>query len=306
MMPVDTGDIGWIAVDWGTTHLRVWAVGKDGQVIARRNSDRGMSKLEQSQFEPALIALISDLMPADRDIAIIACGMVGSRQGWTDAGYVAAPCAPLNVAHAATPDSTRLLLHILPGIKQTKPADVMRGEETQIAGFLRKQPGFDGVVCLPGTHSKWVHVSAGEIVSFQTFMTGELYSLLSYGSVLRHSMVTDGWDDEAFATAISDAGAHPAAFSAQLFRLRASSLINDTPPETVRARLSGLLIGLELKAARPYWLGRNVAVVGRNDLAQLYMVGLRAQGLSPQIADYEDMALLGLTAAYEALAEATT
>ena len=54
----------------------------------------------------------------------------------------------------------------------------MRGEETQIAGFLSEFPGFDGVVCLPGTHTKWVHLSAGEIVSFRTFMTGELFGLL--------------------------------------------------------------------------------------------------------------------------------
>jgi len=74
-------------------------------------------------------------------------------------------------------------MHILPGLKQDKNPDVMRGEETQIAGFLAGNPDFDGVLCLPGTHTKWVHISAKEIVSFQTVMTGELFALLSQNSV---------------------------------------------------------------------------------------------------------------------------
>ena len=64
----------------------------------------------------------------------------------------------------------------------------MRGEETQIAGALSLMPGFDGVLCLPGTHSKWAQICAGEVVSFQTFMTGEMFALLSEQSVLRHGL----------------------------------------------------------------------------------------------------------------------
>jgi phosphonate metabolism protein PhnN/1,5-bisphosphokinase (PRPP-forming) len=92
----------------------------------------------------------------------------------------------------------RLSVHVAPGLRQGKPADVMRGEETQIAGFLALNPNWDGVICLPGTHSKWVHISAGEVVSFQTFLTGEMFALLSQASVLRHGMQGDGWDDAAF------------------------------------------------------------------------------------------------------------
>ena len=107
-------------------------------------------------------------------------------------------------------------------------ADVMRGEETQIAGFLRLNTGWDGVICLPGTHSKWVHVSAGEIISFRTFMTGELYGLLADASVLRHSVGGEDWDAAAFETALSDTIARPANLAAGLFRLRASHLLDGT------------------------------------------------------------------------------
>ena len=301
MSDLEPQNVCWFAVDWGTTHLRVWAVGDNRAIVSRRKSDLGMSKLEQADFDPALGALIYDLMPADRDVPIIACGMVGSRQGWVDAGYVTTPCTPPGIACSAVTAGTKSPVHILSGVKQEKPADVMRGEETQIAGYLRQRPDFDGVVCLPGTHTKWVHVSAGEIVSFQTCMTGELFFVLSEKSVLRHSMVTDAWDNDAFAAAIKDTMTRPAYFAAHLFTLRAESLINDVPPETTRSRLSGLLIGLELAAARPFWLGRNVTIIGTKDLARLYLLGLQAQGLSPDLADCEDMALLGLTAAYETL-----
>ncbi len=289
----------WIAVDWGTTHLRVWAIGHDGQVIAGRNSDRGMAKLDRSEFEPAIRALIADWIPADRDIPIIACGMVGSRQGWAEAEYIATPCAPPGVTHLARPANTTLSVHILAGIKQVNPADVMRGEETQIAGYLRQQPDFDGVICLPGTHTKWVRVSAGKVVRFQTFMTGELFGLLSEKSVLHQSVATSGWDSSAFLQAVDDAVAQPASMAAELFRLRASSLIDAMPPQKARARLSGLLIGLELAAARPIWRDIKVTIVGRNDLAHLYQAGLEARGVSPEIAVCEDMALAGLIAAYE-------
>jgi len=97
---------------------------------------------------------------------VVACGMVGARQGWKEAPYVCVPCPtlPNGFTHAPTQDAN-LLVHIIPGISQTKPADVMRGEETQITGFLARNPNWDGVICLPGTHTKWVHVSADEIVA---------------------------------------------------------------------------------------------------------------------------------------------
>ncbi len=104
-------------------------------------------------------------------------------------------------------------------------------------------PGFDGVLCLPGTHSKWVHLSAGEVVSFQTFMTGEMFALLSEQSVLRHGMAGEGWDEAAFDEGVSDALSRPERIGARLFALRAEGLMSGLVPAAARARLSGLLIG---------------------------------------------------------------
>ena len=189
----------WIAVDWGTSNLRAWLMGKDG-VIGMVTSDKGMGALERDGFEPELLRLVGDYLPESGTVPVIACGMVGARQGWHEAPYVTTPCTAPGVGQAVTPEvrDPRLKVRILPGVSQASPADVMRGEETQIAGFLAANPEFDGVLCLPGTHTKWVHISAREIVSFRTFMTGEIFALLSGQSVLRHSVAGDGWHQAAF------------------------------------------------------------------------------------------------------------
>lgn len=296
----------WIAVDWGTSNLRVWAMGPDGSVLAEAGSDDGMGKLAPADFEAALLRLIAAWLAGHPPV--LACGMVGSRQGWVEAPYRAVPCTPLDRA-ALIPAPTvdpRLKVMIAPGLMQAQPADVMRGEETQIAGALRLLPGYDGVLCLPGTHSKWAHVSAGEVVSFQTFMTGELFALLSTASVLRHGMQGTGWDDAAFDTAVADALSRPERLGARLFSLRAQGLIAGLSPDAARARLSGLLIGMELAGAKPYWLGQPVTLIGAEKLSTAYARGLAAQGVAAQRLSVTDCTLAGLASLspqYEAAPE---
>ncbi len=286
----------WIAVDWGTSNLRVWAMGPDGP-MAHAASEDGMGRLTRDQFEPALIRLIEPWLDG-ATMPVVSCGMVGSRQGWHEAPYMTAPCPPLDVAcvvRVPTSDA-RFAMFIAPGIKQATPPDVMRGEETQIAGALAMQPGFDGVICLPGTHTKWAQVSAGEVVGFQTFMTGEMFALLSQQSVLRHGMAGDGWDDAAFDQGVADGLARPERIAARLFSLRAEGLIAGLGPDAARARLSGLLIGTELAATRPYWLGQHVVLVGSARLSAAYARALVAQGLDAQAMPADDCTLAGLAA----------
>ena len=290
----DTLTPAWIAVDWGTSNLRAWAMAENGTVLAEAESDEGMGKLARDGFEPALLRLIGPWLASRTPV--IACGMVGSRQGWIEAPYRAVPCTPLDPAALIPAPTTdpRLNVRIAPGLMQAKPADVMRGEETQIAGALRLMPDYDGVLCLPGTHSKWAHVSAGEVVSFQTFMTGEMFALLSTGSVLRHGMQGTGWDDDAFDSGVSDALSRPERLSARLFSLRAEGLIAGLSPDAARARLSGLLIGMELAAARPYWLGQRVTLIGAEKLSAAYARALAAQGVDAQRLSVTDCTLAGL------------
>ncbi|MDZ4096362.1 MAG: 2-dehydro-3-deoxygalactonokinase [Paracoccaceae bacterium] len=271
----------WIAVDWGTTRLRAYAVAA-GEPMAEAMSDDGMSRLTPAEFEPALLRLIDPWLALGAVTDVIACGMVGARQGWVEAPYRTTPCTPLDAQSLITvpTQDPRLRVRLIPGLSQTSPADVMRGEETQIAGALAVMPGFDGILCLPGTHSKWVHVSAGEVVSFQTCMTGELFALLSKQSVLRHGMQTSGWNEQSFINSLADAISRPEKLTARLFSLRAEGLIAGLSPDQARARLSGLLIGIELAATKPYWLGQNVVLIGESTLSDTYVRALALQGVT--------------------------
>lgn len=286
----------WIAADWGTSHLRLWLMGPDDRPLKRIDSDRGMARLTAADYEPLLLDLLSDHL-AGAPLQVLICGMAGAKQGWVEAPYAAVPCKPPVEGISVATQDPRLQVRILPGLKQMRPPDVMRGEETQIGGFLAAEPQFDGILCLPGTHNKWAHISAEEVVSFRTFMTGELFALLGSQSVLRHSVTGDGWDQEAFAEAVSDTLSRPATLTSALFTLRADGLLNGTPAATSRARLSGLLIGAELAAARPYWLGQEVVILGEDAVAGAYLAALTAQGVSARIVPAEDITLRGLTAA---------
>lgn len=295
----------WVAVDWGTSNLRAWAMVADAPIAAVASND-GLNKLSAGQFEPTLLSLIDPWL-SDRRTDVVACGMVGAQQGWVEAPYRAVPCAPTSDHFLTAPTTDpRIRVLIAPGLKQDRPADVMRGEETQIAGFLTTEPEFDGVLCLPGTHTKWVHISAGEVVSFRTFMTGEMFALLANQSVLRHSLdpaSDEPLDENVFADALGDTMAKPEAIAARLFGLRAEALLHEQSPGTARARLSGFLVGLELAAARPYWLGRRVAVIGEKKLAAAYGLALTTQGISAHHLEGDKMSLLGLTAAYHGRSE---
>lgn len=293
----------WIAVDWGTSHLRAYAV-KGGQVIANAQSAQGMGALQPGQFETALLDLVADWLPAGQVTQVIACGMVGSRQGWVEAPYRTVPCTPLGPSLVTAPTrDKRLAVQVVPGLKQASPPDVMRGEETQIAGFVAQNPGWDGVLCLPGTHSKWAHLSAGEVVSFQTFLTGELFALLGSHSVLRHSL--SGWDDAGFDEGFAQGFERPERLSARLFSLRAEGLVQGLDPARARARLSGLLIGAELAGAKPYWLGQRVGLVGDSALVALYGRALDSLSVPFIRLDALQATLAGLYAARDTLVQNT-
>ena len=285
----------WIAVDWGTSHLRAWAMQGD-RAVDRAQCDQGMSRVANGGFQAALLSLVEPWL-GDAPVDVIACGMVGARQGWVEAPYSAVPSEPVANVPVRVPDTDpRIRAFVVPGLKQTTPPDVMRGEETQIAGFLAARPNWDGVLCLPGTHTKWVQLSAGEVISFRTFMTGEMFQLLSGQSVLRHS-VGQGWDDAAFSEAVADTLSKPENLAGRLFGLRAADLLQGQDGAIARARLSGLLIGAELAATRAYWLGQQLAVIGADQVANIYAQALQQQGAFVETADATEVTLAGLAQA---------
>jgi 2-dehydro-3-deoxygalactonokinase len=89
----------------------------------------------------------------------------------------------------------------------------------------------------------------------------------------------------------------PERLLARLFSLRAEGLLQGLDPAVARARLSGLLIGAELAAARPYWLGQRVAVIGAHALGQGYATALGRLSVPVTVQDSDALTLAGLCAA---------
>ncbi|WP_425045310.1 2-dehydro-3-deoxygalactonokinase [Primorskyibacter sp. S87] len=180
------------------------------------------------------------------------------------------------------------------GLHQDTPPVRCFGAETAIAGFLSMNANWDGVVCLPGHRTVWAHVSADEIVSFQTFATGEILDLL-----IRHGANADRFDEPLneieFLEAVAETLSRPERLAQQLAGL---DLVAE---ESARSVAQGALIGAELAAARPFWLGQQIAVIGIPPLSGAYVSALRAQGAPVAEADSDRMTLAGLAEAWRKL-----
>ena len=290
----------WIAIDWGSSNLRVWALNNNNAILDSILSNDGMLGLASNEFEPLLFEKISKWGVGDANIPILCCGMVGAKQGWVEAPYASIPYNLMQKADNVKVRCSdhRLNVRILGGLRQDNPADVMRGEETQIRGFLSIFSNFDGIICLPGTHTKWVHVSAGEVISFRTFMSGELFNLLSKYSVLKHSVKSDGWNDKKFRSAVSESISNPQKIFSDFFKLRADHLLKQVEQSELKSKLSGYIIGVELAGAKPYWLGQNVVILGNDYLSQIYKTALESQGIFAQQIDATECTLNGLAQAF--------
>lgn len=299
----------WIAVDWGTTNLRAWAVGPRGQTLARVDDAPGMNAAAGGNYEAALLQVIGDWLQPDGKTQIVACGMIGARQGWVEAPYVDAPMSLTDLAkHALRPETSdaRLDVLILPGVAQRDEdaPDVMRGEETQLLGIAALHSP-RSTICLPGTHSKWAKVDGSRLESFTTYMTGEIYGLLADVSVLRFSVRDGGEDREVFLEAVKRGVERPHRLLSDVFRVRAADLLHDAGPSRSRARLSGLLIGSEigsvLQEQKP---DEPVVLVGHDRLGNLYASALRSQGFEVEVIGAEDAVLAGLREARQVLVAA--
>ena len=302
-------DVDWIAVDWGTTSVRVWAIGADGRIAGRASSQQGMGTLVREDYEPALLRLLDGMLAPARSgpVPVIVCGMAGARQGWREAAYRQIPCRPvaaLEMTPVETRDS-RISVRIVPGLRQENPADVMRGEETQLAGLVHLRGDADATVCMPGTHSKWVRLEGGSVISFTTFMTGELFAVAAGQTVLRMSVADEGGDEASFLDAVAEMLEHPERLTSALFSIRAGSLLGGLSPVQARSRLSGLLIGAELAATKRHWQGDAVRLVGAEGLANAYEVALNFAGERVIREDAEGLTLAGLALARGQMSEAT-
>ncbi|UOA32141.1 putative 2-dehydro-3-deoxygalactonokinase DgoK1 [Sulfitobacter sp. DSM 110093] len=278
----------WLAVNWQDCSLTVWAM-QGSSVLESATANIGAPRGTDSKeaFDAALKSLIASWQLPNLPVFI--AGLPAG--GWSSAAPRLVPCDA--TAPTATPYTTEnFAFQVIPPLRQRAPSGLLQGAETRIAGFLSLNKDWDGVICLPGMTSVWAQVSAGEVVSFQTFLTGELTGLLGEVAPADDTAL----DDTAFDEALSDGLSRPERLAARLSSIRADLTLGEIPPPTAQARLAGTLIGAELAAARPYWLGQTLAVIGAGTEARLYLRALAQQGAPATEADGKRMALAGICA----------
>jgi 2-dehydro-3-deoxygalactonokinase len=260
--------------------LQVWRIAADGtsasELVALADSDAA-----------SLAAALRNAM-GDSAVPVLLAGS-------TLVPPVAVPGKPSDLRPKEI-ELEGLTVHALPGLCQNAPAGVILGATARIEGFLRLNPNWDGVICLPGPVNHWVHVSAREVVSFQGALTWPLAQSLA--DTMRLDS-TGPFDRSALTQSAADSLAKPETLAARLASVQAEALVGQTSKEVLLGQLMGTLIGAELAAARPYWLGQNLALIAEPLLQSPYAAVLEAQALPVTLADPDRMCLEGLKRAWE-------
>ncbi|KAF1038179.1 MAG: putative 2-dehydro-3-deoxygalactonokinase DgoK1 [Herbaspirillum frisingense] len=254
-----------IALDWGTSSLRAYRLGANGAVLDKRALPWGIMNLPvveasatgaKAGFDQAFEEACGDWLRDAPGVPVMAAGMVGSAQGWREAAYLDVPLrvADIGAGLTAVPTRNGAVLHIVPGlIERGELPNVMRGEETQVAGALEDGAAGELLIGLPGTHSKWVRIDGERFSHFDTFMTGEAYAALSGHTILGRTMERGApFDAAAFErgarVALGHAGIN--GVLSTIFSTRTLGLTGALDGAAQADYLSGLLIGHEIAALR--------------------------------------------------------
>ncbi|WLA78798.1 MULTISPECIES: 2-dehydro-3-deoxygalactonokinase [Bradyrhizobium] len=298
--------LSYVAVDWGTSSFRLWLMSASGKVLGERRSDEGMTAAARTGFAAVLQSHL-DALGAAADLPVVICGMAGARQGWVEAGYIDTPADLSDILKGAVVVSGQPRdIRILPGIAQRDIAapDVMRGEETQLLGALGLNAPGEALVCMPGTHSKWVRVRGGTVERFATFMTGELFSAIARDTILSHAVAgaEEAVDGDAFRAAVAEAFAAPALSANLLFRVRSRQLLFGGSAQAARETISGTLIGVELAAGlAERKQGAPVTLIASGRLQRLFQMALECLSIPLDAVDAEEAVRRGLAGAAAAI-----
>jgi 2-dehydro-3-deoxygalactonokinase len=273
-----------IALDWGTSNLRASLLGDGGAAIEQRAAPVGVMAVPERRFAQALHDLCGDWIE-QHACPLIASGMIGSRQGWREAPYLECPASLARAAAQLTriEITPRTTLHVVPGlhcIGADGQSDVVRGEETQLWGAALPA----GACCvLPGTHSKWAWIGEGaEIAGFQTYLTGELYSVLTQHSILGRGMQFGHERPAAFDAGVKLGLAEHASATHAIFAARTAGLMNRIEPEGLPDFLSGILVGIEIGSALHRRAPRAVSLLGDDRLCARYAAAFALAGIDTE------------------------
>jgi 2-dehydro-3-deoxygalactonokinase len=286
----------WLLVDWGTSNVRAWVVDDSGDVGRHLEAPLGVGRLERGSAASVFVTEVQAPLQA-QGLPTLMCGMIGSALGWAVAPYATVPTGgdamAMNLLNVA-PN-----VWIVPGFKTenaSRGPDIMRGEETQILGWLAHNsvPAAEtNLLCLPGTHSKWALVASGKILDFMTVMTGELFELVSKHSILAISSTPV--DSETDFLAGVACGNQATGLGSALFSARARMVTGSLSEASVPSFVSGVLVGNEIESARAFASGiTRVQLIGTPQLCHRYALALEACGFETQTMDGGEAVRIGL------------
>lgn len=286
-----------IAIDWGTSSFRAYLLNDSGEIFSSIHSDCGILHLKKEQFAHILADQIEQLEGNKENAPIIISGMITSKSGWIETPYVECPASCSQLAdHLVLHKDDKLgPLWFVPGLNQFTPQpDVIRGEETQMAGLDRTGAH---IAILPGTHSKWVRLQDDTVEFFSTYMTGDLYNALLKETILK-AAAESIWSQRRFTEGLEGARKYltqQKSILSTLFQTRSQEILGLVPANEGKGFLSGLLIGTEICDA--IHLGYNsdkpYVLIGDEKLVSLYAQALEYYGKSCDVPE-SNLAVTGL------------
>ncbi len=296
-MKISTND--WIAIDWGTTNFRAYLI-KNNCVVKKIVTNDGIKNIKKKNFENILIRKLGIKNNLNVKITILSCGMIGSKQGWFDTGYINnLNLNSKNLTKIKTKNKN-LNFYIVKGILQKKPLDVIRGEETQILGYLSLFKKFTGYICLPGTHSKWIKINKGKLINFKTFMTGEMYEIITENSILKHSILENKINFKVFDNSLLLALHNEFNIFENLFEIRSRYLLTNKK-YFPRSEILGYLIGSEIKSNLKNIRRSNIVIIGSKSNSRIYSRALKTINIKNRSFDSSEMTVEGLKIFYKRL-----
>ncbi len=303
-----------IAVDWGTSNLRAHLCeilpNRKFKVLATKEGP-GVSKVN-GDFETELMTLTKKWRNEFSQLPMLLSGLIGSSIGWKEVPYLSCPVSPHLLADSYFNFNCQGHdMYIVPGVScclSDGYHEVMRGEELQVLGWLQLNDNHKlgrHLICLPGTHTKWVLVENAEIQYFKTSVTGELYDILCQHSVLIQNQHSRFSNDVFTAAAQYSLASQQDSLIHSLFSTRSKQLFNDIRPEDAPSWLSGLLIGSDVRAAcnaRQWQMDdfQKVAIIGNGQLADCFSVALAIKEIETEVFDVTATSIAGFSSFYQA------
>lgn len=264
----------------------------------------GISTVRGS-LEDALFETIRPWTAEWGNLPVLMSGMIGSNIGWHVVPYVKCP-APIRSIRSRCEsfEAGGHRVSIVPGVSCRNALgepDLMRGEELQILGWHENRPeeaAGEHILCLPGTHTKWVRLVDGVVETFMTALSGELYDVLCRHSILvpeAGPAAPAAFDESSFRRGLALARRSAGDLLNTLFSVRSRRIETPERGEDPASYLSGLIVGADVIAGLKRFLpgSGTVELIGDVALCRKFAIVLDALGLATNVTDGIDAAHCG-------------